>query len=836
MPTSAVWKEVEQLLADGVSVIPVRDKEEKLPTRTMGPKTPYSTWKKYQTSIISKEELWYEMDKRNTDAIATICGAVSGNLEAIDIDTKFKPGIEKDYFDLLLNSCPEILKLLRINRTPSGGYHLLYRISDHAPEGNEKLAGREATPEELAIKPKDKVKYYLETRGEGGYVVAPPSLGYSKAKDLPIPVITWEQRNQLINAAHLLSDVTEDDRPRYDPATRTESDYYDVNPFEDYNKREGENALHECGWKFLYKTAKASLWQRPDSKSGGEHAAFLFNSRLFFFFTTQTSLKQNRCYQPATVLAEFKYGGDKKKLRAALVSQGFGKLKPEREKSIVKRAVLSGMELPGNISEEGQQEYDETKQAMAETLAYGRFWKMGEKELEIDREEFYAVAANMGFRLHDGDLVQIVGNLIHRRDERFFYDSMKSTIQDTDANLVHDIFNIYESFIQKNGQFSIGRIKMLEQDIVLNDTKNECYKFYENGYIFITGDTVEYNTYSDVPGLIWAERIQPRSYIKGELGGKVLEFLHLAVNFGDNADYIHRIFGYLAHEYKDESTGFIIVLTEECPDPKQGGGSGKNVFSNLLKLTTTFTSKPGSQVKFDEKFLQSWNHQRIFCVSDVPKGFDFLFLKELSTGDGLLKKLYKDEVTVLCKDMPKFLIQTNYSYEVKDGGLARRIKQIEFTNFFTQVGGVDIHFGGMFPNDWNEQDWIGYDRFVIESIQTWLRCGRKIPAKELTKSGWQKQFDQTYNELLRIFIEERWEKWCEMEIVASADLMRQYDEYCQENSINVKYKSSSRTINSALVDYGKKRGYDVEPNKSARPNGMLDQCKCKVFTPSEAPF
>jgi putative DNA primase/helicase len=44
-------------------------------------------------------------------------------------------------------------------------------------EGNQKLAHRPATAEELVEKPKDHRKVVIETRGQGGWTVEPPSSG-----------------------------------------------------------------------------------------------------------------------------------------------------------------------------------------------------------------------------------------------------------------------------------------------------------------------------------------------------------------------------------------------------------------------------------------------------------------------------------------------------------------------------------------------------------------------------------------------------------------------------------------------------------------------------------
>jgi len=200
----------------------------------------------------------------------------------------------------------------------------------------------------------------------------------------------------------------------------------------------------------------------------------------------------------------------------------------------------------------------------------------------------------------------------------------------------------------------------------------------------------------------------------------------LALPYTEQSDHIRKIIGYLSHQFKDETVSYITVLTESCPDPKNGGGSGKNIFCSLFGHTTTFKSIPGTQVRYDEKFMQSWNGERIFCISDPDKKFDFIFLKEPSSGPGIVKKLFKDEFTVPVEDMPKFIIPTNYSFEVKDGGLRRRIIYIEFTDFFTKAGGVDVHFGCHFPKGWVLDDWTGFDNMIAGCIRDWLAGGLQL--------------------------------------------------------------------------------------------------------------
>src|SRR5690606_23960338 len=120
-----------------------------------------------------------------------VSGVVSGNLECIDVDTKYYPGIDATLLADINKFYPTLFPRLRIHKTPSGGFHILYRILEHAPDGNIKLAGRMKTDAELekerGLGKKNPAKSvnFLETRGEGGYFLCPPSLGYSVHQDNP---------------------------------------------------------------------------------------------------------------------------------------------------------------------------------------------------------------------------------------------------------------------------------------------------------------------------------------------------------------------------------------------------------------------------------------------------------------------------------------------------------------------------------------------------------------------------------------------------------------------------------------------------------------------------
>lgn len=806
-------------LSQGISVIPVRDKPQTWNNREYPVKSAYP-WAKWQKEIISSAELYYLMvEKYDTKGFGIVGGKVSGNLEIIDIDVKNWAGIDARLFQDIRAMFPQLFDRLRIHQSPSKGFHILYRISDHPTEGNRKLAFKEGAKEAA-----------IETRGEGGYVVASEAMGYKVIKDNPIPTITWNERCSLIS---ICEGYNERVKPKEFKQSKVSNDYYDENPFDHFNNSPAsESVLIDHGW-----TAAGSsnnfIWFTRPGKSSGVSASFNREKRVYYIFTSSTELEPSKGYNPSTLLSILAHNCDKKQTYQWLVNNGYGKLKPKKEIQIAKSAARKGVSVPNNLSEEAKQLAVSIRGELEALHPYGVFWEYNEdNKMSISRQKIETISAHLGFRYHKSEVVRIEGFLIHKVTEREYQDALKAYIKEPDEDEYAKIINAYEAFMQKNGKYTMSRLELLDTTPILTDTQDICYKFYQNGVLSITAQSILFYEYSDMADfLVLAEKLQPRNYNHGH-GGKYVEYLQLATD-PEQSDYIKRILGYLAHDYKDETTGYIIVLTEQCADPKNGGGSGKNVFCNLLKNTTTYTSKPGSQTKFDEKFFQSWNGQRVFGISDVPKHFDFAFLKEASTGSFIWKKLFKDEVEVPTEEAPKFIVQTNFSYEVTDGGLRRRIIPIEFTNFFTLKGGVDVHFGCHFPRGWSKDDWAGFDNYIAESVQEWLKNGRKLQAQQLTYTGWQKQFEQTYGATVIGLIREYWQDWCAKIEVSNQDFKTDCLKYYEENSIPKTFQPSTQKINGGLKEWGEKNSVDVITDFVKRENNIL--VKYRIFT-QNTPF
>lgn len=811
---SIVWTQIEAFLSQGISIIPVRDKDGERPA-----KTPYAGWKKHQTEIITKEELWKQMEKFNTSAIAIICGKVSGNLEVIDVDVKYKNGIDAILFKNIETLYPDLFDKLRIHKTPSGGYHLIYRIADITPEGNQKLAGRPATEEELRTNPKIKSYNFLETRGEGGYIVAPPSLGYSFHNFKDIPTITWEERCSLIELCRQLSELAKvvKDKPK---STSIENNYSE-NPFDSFNKSTAaEEVLTDNGWEYNSKSADYIYYTRP-GKSKGISASFNKQSRLYYFFSSSTEFEVDTWYSPATVLAKIKFRDDKSALYRWLIDNGYGVYKRSFEKHIVTTSAIAKKPIPQNLSEQAKEEYQRLLIELDEIYPVGVFWTKTEDGYSISRQKLYVVSEFLGFRIYNEQVCLIDDYIVKKVSDRTYFDALLAYIKEEDAEEYEAIVNCFEAFLQKSGTFTVSRLPVLNTELFVKSSKTVSYKFFLNCYVSITIDGMMIHDYSELKGLIWEEQKQQREFtnVDNEVVKNSLyyRYLHHAIGI---SQHLMQCIGYLAHEHKDEEGGYIVVLTEQCENPKEGGGSGKNIFTALFGNTTTVKNIPGTQVQYNEKFLQAWNYERIFAIQDVPKRFDFTFLKEISTGSGILKKLWKDEEAINTSDMPKLIVSTNFSYEVSDGGLRRRIIPIEFTNFFTQAGGVGEYFGVMFPSGWTDNDWLGYDNFIIGCIQAYLQNNGKLKSKQLTDTGWVKQFEHEFGLLTHEFIKLNINRWKEKKKVKNEEFNKDYDNFCNENNVQKKFQISSIFMNRALESYCTKHNIKFNHNGVFKENGI----------------
>lgn len=311
-------KEAMEYYSAGLRVFPVTDTKQPA----------CKTWKPYRTNQTAEDV--NRLFRHGVYGCALITG--EDGIEVIDIDTKNDPNrfaddktlrFENKFFDMVKKDIPTLLERMVIQRTQSGGWHLIYKCMN--PKGNTKLAKFKGAKEAI-----------LETRGVGGYICLAPTPMYKIVQNdiLDIPIITNEERNALISLCM-----------SFDESEKVENIERGVKPAMEY--KEGEIAcwtaynesnevlglllLH--GWTIERETSINTLLTRPN-KSKGISASLRKSDNLFYCFSSSTEFEPEKAYSPFAVFAKLAHSGDFSNAAKDLYQKGFGTRHEQKKEAI----------------------------------------------------------------------------------------------------------------------------------------------------------------------------------------------------------------------------------------------------------------------------------------------------------------------------------------------------------------------------------------------------------------------------------------------------------------------------------------------------------------------
>jgi len=331
-------------IAAGISVIPLRIDR---PEKKKSPALP--SWKQYQQRFATDNELqsWFATLR----GIGLVTGVVSGGLEVIDFD-------QPECFEPWRHLTSGIVERLPIVETGSGGFHIIYRCTEIC--GNTKIAKWESVDSPAFRNSgsrrhcgNHKVKETrIETRGEGGYIVAvgsprevhPSGNVYAQVLGPPlpyeIPIITPAERKALWLAAAEF-DCGTFVSPKVEQAKRLiKKNLYDVKipesrpdgdvtPWYDFDRRASwRDILEPHGWTEL----TGNRWRRPNKNDGGLSATVGRNSENVEVLTVFSSnagvlspLTGDRAsWGPFRAYAALNHGGDGSAAAKELRKRGYG--------------------------------------------------------------------------------------------------------------------------------------------------------------------------------------------------------------------------------------------------------------------------------------------------------------------------------------------------------------------------------------------------------------------------------------------------------------------------------------------------------------------------------
>ena len=740
----------------GFSVIPIGENK-----RAVFP------WTEFQSKIMDEDTIKKQFSNDRSKNIAIIGGSVSQGLEIIDVDLKYD--VSGTLWSRLQEALSDLMPLLYVVRTKSGGYHLYYRCEE--VQGNQKLAMRHATKEELKETPHAKEIVLIETRGEGGYVLAPPSEGYTKEKEFVINVITLEQRDSVLSICRSFNEVVKESRS----VVTNDADTYATTPWDDYNSKcDVVSLLESHGWSYVESKGDRVYLKRPGKTDSHISADFHKGMNLFKVFSSSTEFDTGKGYKPFAIYTLLEHNGNFSEAAKQLVKDGFGEQRNKINTSIRKDFVhkkdegIDNKNIAAFISQKHNIDMSKAEKLVTEMDTDNEFqlltfWNVTKGVITIDRYKLInLLSIEGGFFLYYYDkklnyqLVRVIDNFVS-----------ETNMEQIKKFLINYIDNIqYENFdgINKmrlreviykgaDAYFNKALFEFMPNiDLkLLKHTKESAYFPFLNGVVHVTKNKKELLKYGSINMHVWKDQvIQKNIDIDQDIDFnyvKYTEFIEKISNDEpDRISYAISLIGYLLHTYKDPTKSYAVILAEETEDESQGGGAGKGLFFKAIGKLINLVSIDGKNFKLDKSFAfqRVELSTQLIVIEDCRKNVDFEGFYSKITEGVTIEKKNKDEIYIDYNDSPKFGFTTNYTINYSGGHGKRRVKVVEFSSFFNHKNTPLDYFKHTLFNDWDNDEWTRFYNFMIECVQIYLESG--IPSLDNSKTITRKNIKLNFGE------------------------------------------------------------------------------------------
>ena len=176
-----------------------------------------------------------------------------------------------------------------------------------------------------------------------------------------------------------------------------------------------------------------------------------------------------------------------------------------------------------------------------------------------------------------------------------------------------------------------------------------------------------------------------------------------------------------------------------------------------------------------------------------------------------MRKKNKDELIIPFEYSPKILLSTNYTLSGVDESTLRRQFIIEFSDYFNIKYTPEDEFGRRFFDDWGEDDWCSFYKFMIGCLQFYLKNG--LVDYQRVNLDQKKLIEATTEEFVEFAEDLQTGAWYRNK-EAYNKFLRIYPDY---NSKNVKQKN----FTSWLKIFAKLRGYRLLQKRSGTDRAFM---------------
>lgn len=366
-----------------------------------------------------------------------------------------------------------------------------------------------------------------------------------------------------------------------------------------------------------------------------------------------------------------------------------------------------------------------------ESLEFSDFWslqetKSGAKKCTIDVIKYKFFLENSGFKkffpsgAEKPTFVRVRSNKVEETSDAKIKDFILSYL------LENNHLEVYRHCANYQNLFTEAFLSMLDtiELMLLNDTKDISYIAYNNGVLKISKDSHELTDYIDVDGYIWRDQIINRDFIESKNTDN--DYKTFISNISNKEPLsMETAIGYLLSNHKSKRDNKCIILNDEVISENPEGGTGKGLFVQGIKQIRKVAILDGKS--FDDK--KSFPYQtltqdtQVLVFDDVKKNFDFEQKFSLVTEGITLERKNKDAIKLTVEESPKMLISTNYAIRGEGNSHDRRRFELEVAQYYGERLTPYDEFKRDLFDQWSEEDFIAFDNYMLNCIQSFLTNG-----------------------------------------------------------------------------------------------------------------
>lgn len=272
--------------------------------------------------------------------------------------------------------------------------------------------------------------------------------------------------------------------------------------------------------------------------------------------------------------------------------------------------------------------------------------------------------------------------------------------------------------------FNERKLSMLgpEPNLLFNsDTKENAFIYYSNGFVKCSAEGYQLHKYKELEGHIFKKQIRNRKFIKHSSEGMFKQFVfNISGKNEDRFLSLKTMIGYLLHGFY-ETKMKAVNLTDSTISDVAEGRTGKTLLGmgiSQVKNVCIISGKDFDPANKHKYATASLDTQVVF-LNDLRKNFIFEHLfNDIS-----------DAITVDRKNLQPFqirakiMIAANDTFRVEGASAKDRVIEFELSEHYNAEFSPSDEFGCWFFTEWEEEEWLAFDNFMLECVSTYLKHG-----------------------------------------------------------------------------------------------------------------